>query len=116
MSGRTRTLDSVRMRVVAVGSTDGIDSDTVFTFHQLGTNVWAEYRGGNIAQGFLVGALDSSALAFDYIQLTCSGRRDKGASRCELTLSEDGRWRLTERFQWASRDEQGVNVLEEIVA
>ena len=97
MSGRTRTLDSVRMRVVAVGSTDGIDSDTVFTFHQLGTNVWAEYRGGNIAQGFLVGALDSSALAFDYIQLTCSGR-------------------LTERFQWASRDEQGVNVLEEIVA
>lgn len=113
---RTLNLDSVRMRVVTVGSTDGIDADTVFTFRQRGANVWAEYSGGNIAQGFLVGALDGTVLAFDYIQITHSGRRDKGESSCQLTVSDTGQWRLTERFQWASRPESGVNVLEEIVA
>jgi hypothetical protein len=111
---RSANLDARKMRVAAVTSTDGIDADTVFAFHQSGRTVWATYSGGNIAQGFLIGDLDGDALTFDYIQVTRNGRRDKGESRCELEVSAEGRLQLTERFQWASRDGGGVNVLEEI--
>lgn len=111
---RTASIDAKRMRVTSVTSTDGIDAQTTFTFRQSGRTVWASYGGGNIEQGFLIGTLDDSVLTFDYIQVTRSGRRDKGESRCELSVSPDGRLQLTERFQWSSRDGSGVNVLEEI--
>jgi hypothetical protein len=110
----TPNLDAKLMRVASVGSTDGIDARTIFRFRQSDGTVWASYSGGNIAQGFLIGTLADAVLAFDYIQVTRSGRRDKGESRCELLLSPGGLLRLTERFQWSSRDGAGVNVLEEI--
>lgn len=107
-------LDAKLMRVASVSSTDGIDASTIFRFRQSGGTVWASYSGGNILQGFLIGAFDGKALTFDYIQVTRNGRRDKGASRCELIVSADGLLQLTERFEWASRDGSGVNILEEI--
>jgi hypothetical protein len=107
-------LEGVRMRVAAVGSADGIDAETVFAFRQDGARVWAEYSGGNIAQGFLIGTLDAATLTFDYIQVTRGGRRDKGESSCTLGVSEGGLLQLTERFRWASRDGAGVNVMEQI--
>lgn len=111
---RVANIDAKRMRVASVSSADGIDAHTVFTFRQSGGTVWASYSGGNIAQGFLIGTLDDSVLTFDYIQVTRNGRRDKGESRCELSVSPAGRLQLTERFQWSSREGSGVNVLEEI--
>lgn len=111
---RSVTIDGKRMRVTSVSSTDGIDAHTIFAFRQSGGTVWASYAGGNIAQGFLIGTLDDGVLTFDYIQVTCDGRRDKGESRCELSVSPTGGLRLTERFQWASREGSGVNILEEI--
>lgn len=107
-------IDAKRMRAASVTSTDGIDVQTIFSFRQSGRTVWASYRGGNIAQGFLIGTIDGRMLSFDYIQMTQAGRRDKGESRCELGVSRDGRLQLTERFQWSSRDGAGINVLEEI--
>lgn len=111
---RSVSIDAKRMRVSSVSSTDGIDAQTIFTFRQSGGTVWASYAGGNIVQGFLIGTLDDRVLAFDYIQVTRNGRRDKGESRCELSVSPNGRLQVTERFQWSSRDGSGVNVLEEI--
>jgi hypothetical protein len=111
---RIPSLDAKLMRVASVGSTDGIDARTIFRFRQSGGTVWASYTGGNIAQGFLIGMLENAVLAFDYIQVTRNGRRDKGESRCELEVSAEGRLQLIERFQWVSREGSGVNVLEEI--
>jgi hypothetical protein len=104
------------MRVTSVGSTDGIGLDTVFTFQQAGSTVWAAYSGGNIVQGFLIGTVTGALLHFDYLQVTRSGRRDTGKSRCTLTQStETGLLRLTEEFEWSSRAGNGVNTLEEIL-
>ena|ERR1700680_644509 len=109
------SLDAKRMRVVATGSSDGIDANTVFAFRQSGETVWASYSGGNIVQGFLIGTAHGSQLEFDYIQVTRAGRRDKGASNCTLERSPDtGLLQLTERFQWASRENHGVNRLQEL--
>lgn len=115
MSLSSLTLNAKRMRVIAVSSSDGIDRETAFTFWQCGQTVWASYDGGNIAKGFLIGTVSESEVEFDYIQVTRAGRRDKGSSRCTLEQSaETNLLRLTERFEWSSREGSGLNILEEI--
>ncbi len=110
------SLDGVVMRVVATASNAAIDQDTIFCFGQTGDSITASYGGGPIAEGWLVGTLDAGTLQgrFQYLQVGVDGVVNSGRSTGNIDRLPDGRWRLTEHFEWSSRDGEGTNCLEEV--
>jgi hypothetical protein len=108
------SLDGLQMRVVATADGGEISADTLFTFAQDGNTVSAQYTGGTVRLGHLVGTLAAGQLSFRYVQVDRTGRVDSGRSICNIRLLPDDRIQLCEHFQWESRDGSGTNVLEEI--
>jgi len=53
-------------------------------------------------------------LRFRYAQVDDSGRLDGGSSTCEIARTAAGKLRVTEHFQWDSREGSGTNIFEEI--
>ncbi len=106
-------LDGLRMNVVETAPNGVVGADTIFQFHQTGNDVWAEYSGGGVVRGYLVGRMDGHSLEFRYCQLERGGTVAGGHSRCEVENSE-GTIRLVEHFQWASREGGGTNVFRQL--
>ncbi len=93
-------LDNIIMNVVKTAENGVVDADTIFRFHQEGNTITAEYSGGKIKAGFLVGAFTASVLDFTYCQQRVSGELDHGKSRCLLSVDEArGKLRLEEQFE-----------------
>lgn len=109
------SLNNVKMHVIAISSHSSVSRKTEFLFKQEGNMVTAEYSGGHIKHGFLVGKMDGINLQFSYCQMSCNGELDNGISNCELYHAEDGKLRMAEHFEWKTRPGQsGKNVFEEI--
>lgn len=106
-------LDGVRMNAITTAPGGVVNASTIFEFHERGFEVWAEYSGGMIARGFLVGTRDGASLSFRYCQRQTDGVLDGGASTCEIRR-RDALIQVVERFTWASRDGSGENVLQEL--
>jgi hypothetical protein len=111
---RVESLDGRQMRAVATADGGEVSVDTLFTFVQVGNTVSAQYAGGTVRLGHLVGTLAGRELSFRYAQVDHAGRVDGGRSVCDVSLLTDGRVQLREHFHWESRDGSGTNILEEI--
>ena len=112
---RVISLNSIKMNVVKTSPSGVVDQDTVFTFSERQKIVSAEYHGGRILEGFLVGRNAGNRLDFSYCQLQVDGKIDCGISTGVLSLTEEGKIRMTESFEWKSRKgKTGRNVFEEI--
>ena len=97
--------------------TDGIgvvNKDTYFNFSQTENIVTAEYSGGGIKNGYLIGKLEKDQLEFRYVQLQTDGKLDSGKSNCEVKILSDGRIQIVEHFKWETREGTGTNIFEEI--
>ncbi len=109
------SLDGLCMRAVRTAGAGEVDADTLFTFAQEGSTVWAHYAGGAVQVGYLVGRLSPGRLDFRYCQVDRQGAVHGGRSVCEIEALPDGRVQLQEHFQWESRTGSGTNVLQEVV-
>jgi hypothetical protein len=108
------TFDGRRMRAVATGDGGSVGADTLFSFAQRGSTVWARYAGGAVPLGYLVGTLADGQLVFRYAQVDVEGAVHGGRSVCDVQHLADGRLRLLEHFRWESKDGSGTNVIEEV--
>jgi len=108
--------NSVRMNAVRTAENGVVNADTVFTFRQVEHQVFAEYSGGGVIRGHLVGLLEGARLSFRYAQLERGDILNGGHSLCEVERTTDGRLRLVEHFEWESRPGGGTNVIEELPA
>jgi hypothetical protein len=106
-------LDGIVMAVRDTAANARIDHRTVFWFRQDGTTVTGRYGGGEIAEGYLAGTLESDTLSFRYLQVEVGGGVDTG-STAHLSRLQDGRLQLLERFTWETREGGGTNRLEEL--
>jgi hypothetical protein len=109
-------LDKVKMNVVKTAENGIVNNETVFAFSQMSEAISAEYSGGKILRGFLVGKfLSDNQITFSYCQMQSDGTIDNGVSVCEISQSESGKITLTEHFEWKSRPgEFGTNIFQEI--
>jgi hypothetical protein len=83
-------------------------------YHQRGELVWAEFGGGRVAQGRLVGICRSDgSLDFAYCQVLANG--DIVAGRCVSTpvRRDDGRIALKEQWRRMDSGASGVSWIEE---
>lgn len=91
-----------------------INAETIFQFEQEGELITAEYAGGGVKMGYLIGKMVGGKFEFQYTQMDQSGRLDGGHSLCDLEQTEDGRIRIIEHFEWSTQEGKGTNVIEEL--
>ncbi len=93
-----------------------VNGETRFLYRQAGDVLWATYDGGGVTYGHLVGRIaPDGALAFRYHHLSAAGDPVSGECCSTLTVLDDGRYRLTETWQWTSGDRSsGTSVVEEV--
>ena len=108
------SLDGVRMTVTQTAPGGVVDDRTIFEFSQAGNIVEARYAGGEVAAGYLIGHFIEGKLTFRYVQTTADERLDSGISKCDVERGDDGRLRLVEHFEWATREGVGINVFTQI--
>ena len=103
------------MNVITTSENGVVNKNTIFEFTQTDELVFAEYKGGQIKKGFLVGNMAGDQLTFSFCQLQLDGKLDNGCSSCDLSINENGKIILVEHFEWASRPgEFGTNIFQEI--
>ncbi len=107
-------LDGVTMAPVATADVGEISAETQMTFQQSGALVTGRYRGGAIVEGYLIGFITGSDFRFRYIQADRSGNLDAGMSNAIVEKMGDGRMRMIEHFQWATRPTGGTNIFEQL--
>lgn len=90
-----------------------VSSQTIFSYHQKKDVIWAEYTGGSIVKGFLVGTIDDSKkLHFTYQHINTAGELKSGVCDSEPQVI-GGRLRFNESWEW-STGEKGNSVIEEL--
>jgi hypothetical protein len=94
-----------------------VDIRTTFRYHQMGDIVWAEYTGGRIRFGQLLGlVLPDGKLEIRYQHVNESGELMTGLCLSTPEVLPDGRLRLYESWQWTCGDRaNGESIVEEIL-
>jgi hypothetical protein len=90
--------------------------ETRFHYRQTGRILTAEYAGGKILAGHLIGLVDEQGnIDMRYHQVNIQGELMTGICRSTPEILPDGRIRLHENWQWTSGDgSQGHSVVEEV--
>lgn len=93
-----------------------VSEQTIFTYHQAGNFLWAEYSGGDILKGFLIGTvLQNGELNFVYHHMNCDMQVKTGKCHSVPMVLEDGKIELSEQWEWTSGDHsKGVSLLVEV--
>lgn len=109
-----RSLDGLVLAPVADQAPGQVGTRTRFTYHEEDGRIWAEYAGGDVVRGFLVGTRAGDRLDFRYVQLKVDGSTSSG--HCVSTVVElpDGRVRLEESWAWESQEGSGTSVVEQL--
>lgn len=110
------SLDGRRFTAVSGGVDVGASTVFLFTEDRSSGVVTATYAGGLVVAGTLVGLRTESVVEFRYSHVTSARALESGFSRDVVTLLDDGRLRLDERWEWTSRAGSGTSVLEELPA
>lgn len=92
--------------VVEQNSKNGeVGGETVFSYHQNQKMLWAEYSGGDIKKGFLLGVVnDDNSLDFNYEHINLSGDFKKGKCHSTPQILPNGKIKLFEKWQWQTGD------------
>ncbi|WP_316844289.1 n-acetylglutamate synthase [Pedobacter psychrodurus] len=90
-------------------------NETIFKYKQRGNVLTAEYDGGKIISGHLIGLVDENGcIEMRYHQVNHQGELMTGICYSTPELLENGKIRLHETWEWTSGDRsKGESVIEE---
>jgi hypothetical protein len=109
-----RSLDGLVLAPVADQAPGQVGTRTRFTYHERDGAIWAEYTGGDVVRGHLVGTRDGDRLDFRYVQLKRDGSTASGHCASVVRELPDGRVRLEETWEWESQPGSGTSVVEQV--
>lgn len=109
-----RSLDGLVLAPVAEQAPGQVGTRTRFTYHERDGVIWAEYAGGDVVRGHLVGTRRGDRLDFRYVQLKADGSTACGHCVSAVVGLPDGRVRLEETWEWESREGAGTSVVEQV--
>ncbi|KRD61614.1 n-acetylglutamate synthase [Flavobacterium sp. Root935] len=89
--------------------------ETVFHYQQKGNILTAQYSGGKIVTGHLIGLVDEKGnIEMRYHQVNDKGELMTGMCSSKPEVLENGKIRLHETWQWTSGDHsKGNSIIEE---
>lgn len=106
-----------RIFVPKVNSENGeVDKRTKFEYHQRGNIIWADYSGGDIIKGQLLGRIEADGeLSFYYHHINSNHEARTGKCKSIPKLLDNGKIELHEQWQWLDGDRsEGNSVIVEI--
>lgn len=100
---------------VSNSSNGETSSETIFHYKQNGNVLTAEYSGGKIVYGHLLGLVDNEgSIDMRYHQINLRGEMMTGICKSIPEILENGKIRLHEDWQWTSGDySRGQSIIEE---
>lgn len=106
-----------KFRAVTNSGDGEVSTQTIFSYHQDGIVVWAEYAGGKILRGQMMGiALPDGRLEFRYQHVNDAHELMTGICLSTPEILPDGRIQLHEQWQWTcGENASGESVVEEIL-
>lgn len=92
-----------------------VDGNTVFAYRQRGNVLWADYSGGDIVKGHLVGTVsESGELDFYYQHINEQKQVRVGVCHSVPRVLENGKIELSEKWRWLNGDKsEGASVIVE---
>lgn len=89
--------------------------ETIFRYKQTGNILTAEYEGGKIISGHLIGLVDHDGnIEMRYHQVNKQGELMTGTCSSKPELLANGKIRLHETWQWTSGDQsKGQSIIDE---
>lgn len=109
-----RSLDGLVLAPVADQAPGQVGTRTRFTYHEQDGGIWAEYAGGDVVRGRLVGRRAGDRIDFRYVQLKTDGTTSSGHCVSLVTELPDGRVRLEETWEWESQEGHGTSSVEQV--
>ncbi|MEU6947112.1 hypothetical protein ABZ957_18035 [Streptomyces sp. NPDC046316] len=109
-----RSLDGLVLAPVADQAPGQVGTRTRFTYHEEDGRIWAEYAGGDVVRGNIVGTRAGDRLDFRYVQLKQDGTTSSGHCVSIVVELPDGRVRLEESWAWESQEGSGTSVVEQL--
>lgn len=102
-------------RPVSNSENGEMSGDTVFLYKQSGNILSAEYAGGRIRYGHLVGLVDEDGnIEMRYHQINDKDEIMTGKCTSRPEILENGKIRLHESWEWTSGDRsKGQSIVEE---
>lgn len=111
-------IDLEGKKFVSASNTENgeVNSETVFEYHQKGEVVWADYSGGEIILGHLIGRFENGKLSMKYHHLNQNNELMAGECISIPELLDDGRLKFTESWQWYTGDQStGESEIVEVI-
>lgn len=92
-----------------------VDGRTLFEYHQKGTVLWADYSGGDILKGHLIGCVATNGeLDFYYHHINIQNQLKVGKCHSIPRILDGGKLELVEKWQWLNGDKsEGESVIVE---
>ena len=82
-----------------------VNNETVFYYHQNKEIIWAEYNGGLIKKGFLLGLVkENGQLEFNYEHLNINNEMRTGICKSTSKRMENKKIELSEKWEWTNGD------------
>ena len=105
-----------RFRSISNSDNGETSHETVFEYHQNQNILTAEYKGGEIKQGHLIGIVDADGnIEMRYHQINTKNKIMTGKCFSTPEIMNNGKIRLHESWEWTSGDySKGNSILEEI--
>lgn len=106
-----------RKFIPKINSENGeVSEQTIFTCHQNGTLLWAQYSGGDILKGSLIGTvLSNGELDFVYHHMNRDMQVKTGKCHSVPNVLENGKIELSEQWEWTSGDySKGESLIVEV--
>ncbi|HUQ49089.1 MAG TPA: hypothetical protein VM056_00085 [Terriglobales bacterium] len=95
-----------------------VTAETVFTFQQEQrsglTIVHADYSGGGVVFGKLVGVWEDDKIRHSYVQLNRRGEFHRGNGTDEIKVTPEGKIQLIDTWKWETKEGSGLCILEEM--
>ena len=109
------SLDGRTLVGVENASSGDVGTETRFRFKQTVNRIHAQYSGGAVVSGHLLGTLHGDQWEIRYVQLNEGGETACGHSIGEVSVLDDGRVRVEDEWEWESKPGHGESVLEEVI-
>ncbi|MBU3025950.1 n-acetylglutamate synthase [Zobellia galactanivorans] len=105
-----------RFRPISGSDNSETTQETIFEYHQTGQILSADYSGGNIVKGQLIGLVaDNGTIEMRYQQINVNNELMTGECTSVPETMGNGKLRLHETWVWTSGDRsKGQSILEEI--
>ncbi|SFQ01094.1 hypothetical protein [Hydrogenimonas thermophila] len=109
-------LDKKTFKALSNSENGEVNNDTVFYYSQKENIISADYNGGEIIKGNLIGKqLENGEFDFVYHHINKDGQLKIGKCLSTAILQKNGKIKLFERWQWLSDDmSSGTSELIEI--